>query len=105
MIQTNKLTEKLIIKHITTSASTYGEVVNIYKPICTVFASITSQRGNMAFNENNGNIYNDNISFYMRFKNLDKKKTVIEYNCEDYQINNITNIGRTATIIDCELSK
>jgi head-tail adaptor len=105
MIQTAKLTERLVLKEIAFSATTAGEVIEICRPIAVVYASIVNQRGDAGFKSNTGLVYTDNISFYMRYRNLDPKSTVIEYNGEDYGIDNITHVSRNATVIDCNKSK
>jgi len=103
MIQTNKLTELIKAKELyTVSATTYGEAIETYKTIATLYASITTQRGNTSFNNLPGNVYSDSISFYMRYFPACKKGIRIEYNCQDYEISNFTHIQRNqATVIDC----
>ena len=103
MVQAAKLTEKLIFKELTVSATTYGETIETFKPVLIVYASITNQKGNTNFNQLPGNVYSDDISFYMRYIPItDKKKYRIEYNSNDYEITNVTSIQRNrATVIDC----
>lgn len=105
MVIGGKLTEKLIIKTLSVSATTYGEVISTYTPWKTVYASITTQRGNKGFDSSvQGNIYTDSISFYLRYYKLgdDKKQYRIEYNGQDYDIDNITVVQRNkALVIDC----
>lgn len=100
-MQTNKLTEELLVKTIAHSATTTGEVVHIYKPAFKIWASKTSQRGSMNYQENFGKNYSDTLSFYMRYRALDTKKIVIEYQEKDYEIVSIENVAREATIIEC----
>src|SRR5687768_5195214 len=103
MVQAAKLTERLIIKELTISATSYGEAVEIFKPVLIVYASISNQRGNTTFNQLPGNVYADSISFYLRYLPItDKKKYRIEYNGDDYEITNISTVQRSrATVIDC----
>ncbi|SKC53509.1 head-tail adaptor protein [Ohtaekwangia koreensis] len=103
MIQTNKLTELLKVKELyTVSATTYGEPIESYKTVATIYATITNQRGNISFNSLPGNVYSDSISFYMRYFPACKKGTRIEYNCQDYEVINFTHVQRNqATIIEC----
>jgi hypothetical protein len=106
MVQTARLTERLILKELTVSANTYGEVISIYRPVATIYASITSQRGSTSFNAP-GTTYSDSISFYMRYLGiLEKKKYIVEYGLNDYEIENITHVSRNAaTIIECVTAK
>lgn len=103
MIQTSKLTEMLKVKELcAVSATTYGEAIETYATIATIYASITTQRGNTTFNNLPGNVYSDSISFYMRYYPSCKKGIRIEYNCQDYEVINFTHVQRNqATIIEC----
>jgi head-tail adaptor len=103
-MNTARLTEILVIKQLTTSASTEGIAVQYWRPVKTIAASITNQRGNLAFDsEYLGATYTDNVSFYCRFqRGLKKKETRIEWQCKDYEVINITTVQRNvATVIDC----
>jgi len=103
-MNTARLTEKLTIKELTTSATTEGIAVQYWRPIKTIAASITSQRGNMTFDgEYLGETYTDNVSFYCRYiRGLKKKETRIEWNCQEYEIINTATVQRNvATVIDC----
>lgn len=105
MVLAGKLTEKLIIKTLSVSGTSYGEVISDYTPWKTVYASITTQRGNKSFDSAiQGDVYRDTISFYMRYYKLgvDKKQYRIQYNGQDYDIKNITVVQRNkAIVIDC----
>ena len=106
MVQTNRLTELLVLKELTVSATTYGEAIEIYRPIKALYASITTQRGDRNFTAP-GAVYTDSISFYTRFFDVsDKKKLRVEYNGDDYVIENITTVQRNkATILECKSVK
>jgi len=99
-IQTNRLSELIIIKELTISATTYGETINVYKPVKYIYASILNQKGDTRFKM--GNVYEDTISFFCRYQKIQKKGIRIEYNCQDYDVINITTVQRNQnTIIDC----
>ncbi len=105
MIQSARLTELLIIQRLDVSGTSYGGVIENWCDYKTVYASIITQRGNTSFND--GNHYQDTISFYLRWIPLQKKGYRIKYkgNCNDftyYEINNLTTIQRNqALVIDC----
>jgi head-tail adaptor len=104
-MQTNRLTEKLEIKRLVSSGTTTGLVVNVWVTVQTIYATLQNQRGNLGVNSTYlGDVYEDTVSFYSRYINLEKKKTRIYWNCKEYEVTNITHVGprRTeATIIDC----
>jgi len=101
-MQTNKLTEKIELLEVKYSGGTMGISVPYYRTVNILFASITNQRGQNGFDQ--GNIYTDSISFYLRYTSLMKaKKHVVKCNGELYELNNVTHIRRNvATIIDCK---
>lgn len=100
MILAAKLSEKLSIQKLEVSGTTYGGIIETWCDYKTVYASITTQRGNTRFAD--GNQYFDGISFYLRFISLDRKGYRILYNGNTYQINNISPIQRNkALVIDC----
>jgi head-tail adaptor len=103
VVQTSRLTEKLeILQLATVSASTYGEAVQTYKVVQTIYASILAEKGNTSF-DSPGTTYNNSISFYGRYiPMLNKKDFRIRYCEEDYRIEEITHVSRNAaTIIRC----
>jgi head-tail adaptor len=105
-IQTARLTEELTILEIQTSASTIGAVVETLVPVRTIYGTILNERGNLSFS-GPGNVYNNQISFYCRFIGiLNKKAYKIRYKEEDYSIEEITHVSRSAaTIIRISNSK
>lgn len=104
MLQTARFTEKLEILEIAYSANTLGSPLPYYKPFKIIYGSIQTQGGNTSFT--NGNVYNDNISFWVRYiPQIQKKGYVVRYNGEVYAIHNLTHIRRSmATVIDCSSS-
>lgn len=109
MVIAGKLTEKLIIKTLTVSATTLGEPVETYSTYKTIYASITNQKGNNSFNTDlPGHVYTDRISFFARYMKLpnDVKTYRIDYKGKLYKIINLTTIQRNvATVIDLEVAK
>jgi head-tail adaptor len=104
-MQTCRLTERIQLLKYTTSATTFGGVVEFWKPSRTMFMSLTNQRGDRSFNDQS-HLYQDSISFYGRYAgDHDKKSTRIKYKCDEYVIDNITHIRKEATIIDCHKIK
>ena len=108
MVLSAKLTEKLILKTLTVSASTIGEPIEIFSTVKTFYASITTQRGNRSFDSTvQSETYTDSVAFYTYFFRLDnpKKQYRIEYNGELYEVMNFTPIQREAVVIDCRRIK
>jgi hypothetical protein len=102
-IDTARLTERITILQQSISATTMLERVETYTPVKIIAATILNQRGSTSFD--NGYVYSDRLSFFVRYLPIislaDKKKFLIEYNCQRYEIENITTVGRReATIID-----
>ena len=106
MIQTNRLTEKLTIKELITSATTEGIPVKIWVTRKTIYATLLNQRGNFNFDSTYlGDTYEDTASFYCRYIDLPKKNTLVTWNCKEYSIMNISHTGprrKSETIIDCK---
>jgi SPP1 family predicted phage head-tail adaptor len=99
MIQTNRLTELIKIKVLSTSGSSYGEVIETYKPVLDVWATVLTEKGQMSFNAP-GNVYNNTISFYMRYLPIvERKKYRVEHDGQDYEIEEITHVSRRAATI------
>ncbi len=104
---TSKLNQILVVKQLITSATTEGLSVNYFKTIKKISASITNQRGNLDFDSSYlGETYADSISFYCRYHHdlakKNKKELLIEHECKEYEIKNITVVPRNAAmIIDC----
>ncbi len=105
MVQTAKLTEKLLVQELTVSGSSFGENIEIWKTKYVIYGSITTQKGNLR-QSTDKETYTDVISFYCRYINLDKKGVRIYYNGEAYKIINLTNVQRNqATVIDVVVFK
>jgi len=102
-INTSRLTERLEIFEITSSASTIGEVVETLTRVKIVYASLLSQKGDVDYNKLPGAVYEDVIVFYCRYLPISsKKKYRLEYNGNSYYISEINHIGRNeASIIRC----
>jgi SPP1 family predicted phage head-tail adaptor len=102
-MQTNKLTEKIEILHVSYSADTMGNSVPVYTCERNLFASISNQRGQTGFDQ--AITYTDSISFYLRFTPVLKaKKHILKYHGRLFTIENVTHIRRNqATVIDCSL--
>lgn len=109
MIITAKLTERIEILLTEYTTDSIGSPVESTRTIAKVAASITTQRGNNRFSTDvSGFNYEDNISFYLRYRQLDKPKKQyrIKYKEQVYRIINITTVQRNkALVIDCELVK
>lgn len=105
MIQTSRLTEKLDLLQLTSSATTYGTTVPFWKTVGTIFGSILVERGQKSYDQLPGAIYETDIRFYLRYNPvLDKKMYRIGYQGHIYKIVEIATVQRNqATIISIEL--
>lgn len=105
MIQTNRLTERLVISEIVSSATTIGQVVDTLEPVAVVYGTLLQQRGSIDTTRLPVAVYADEISFYCRFLDIsNKKKYKLEYQERVYNIKEINHVGnrnREATIIRC----
>lgn len=98
---TAALTERLDILELREKENPYGDPNPDKIDVKSVYASITTRKGNTTFDQ--GELYNDNISFYLRYDTSIKAKVnAIRYNDAIYSITNCThNRQSMSTIIDC----
>jgi SPP1 family predicted phage head-tail adaptor len=103
MALTSRLTERITIEKQVVSATTFGGLIESWQDYRTVYATISNQKGNK-FDSSTGPVYDDSISFYMRYIQLDGTKGFqIRYNNKYYEIINYTVIGRNKDlVIDCK---
>jgi SPP1 family predicted phage head-tail adaptor len=100
---TAKYTEQITIQKLISSATTTGAPIETWQDYRSLYCSILEQKGNTDFT-GPGNIYNDNIRFYLRFIPVDLRKGFrIKYKEQFYSIINstVTQLNKDI-IIDCK---
>jgi head-tail adaptor len=104
VIDSYRLTEKLIIEYLTTSTNEYGGTDETWEAVATIGASIVNQKGSLRFDKQVASgEYFDSISFYCRYiRDIDKKAYRVLYNNEPYKIINVTTVQRNQnTVLEC----